>query len=274
MWLEDCGHNHEPTRSRTSSLSLNAISLIDTETDTLVKYPESGCEYMALSYVWGKVVPPKVTRDQKLPPLPTVIRDAMHMTRRLRRRYLWVDCICIDQSDEDDKARQIPLMANIYRGAHATIVSLCGSSMADGLTRVVPGTRTPQPQLSCAVRGRQLIGIMPGLDTMGHSTRWGSRAWTLQEAFLSPRNIFVTDYQIYLECNATQCCESLDRSKSLMHLSRRTAAFTEADVDGSRFGKGVYRNFIKGIHDRQYIVNAYGPLQMQYTSRDESRNEQ
>ena len=46
---------------------------------------------------------------------------------------------------------------------------------------------------------------------------WGSRAWTLQEALLSPRCLYLSDHQLYFECNVMQCCESLDQTRSWAH---------------------------------------------------------
>ena len=37
---------------------------------------------------------------------------------------LWIDAICLNQNNADEKARQIPRMGNIYRGAERTLIWL------------------------------------------------------------------------------------------------------------------------------------------------------
>ncbi|KAK4031498.1 hypothetical protein C8A01DRAFT_42056 [Parachaetomium inaequale] len=44
-----------------------------------------------------------------------------------------------------------------------------------------------QPQLSCRIGGKRLVSLMPTLLQQIWRSPGGSRAWTLQEALLSPR---------------------------------------------------------------------------------------
>ena len=39
--------------------------------------------------------------------LPKTLEDAITFTMLLGKRYLWIDYVCIDQFDEDDKADQM-----------------------------------------------------------------------------------------------------------------------------------------------------------------------
>ena len=66
-------------------------------------------------------------------------------------------------------------------------------------------------------QGKTLVGLMPTLSQQVWQCPWGTRAWTLQEALLTPRSLFVSDHQVYYDCAATQCCESLDTTRSWGH---------------------------------------------------------
>jgi hypothetical protein len=82
--------------------------------------------YEALSYVWGSdkdKVPIKIGQHQ----LEITVNLATAL-RRLRNpetsRLLWIDQICINQSDEDEKEFQIGLMKNIYESASRAVIWL------------------------------------------------------------------------------------------------------------------------------------------------------
>ncbi|PHH89267.1 hypothetical protein CDD83_6386 [Cordyceps sp. RAO-2017] len=92
--------------------------------------------YVALSYVWG---PNTQT-------WPQTIRDAVVVTRKLGYEYLWVDRLCIDQSDPDEKMRLIARMDDIYQGADFTIINAAGDA-GTGLPGVQDAPRSGQPRV-------------------------------------------------------------------------------------------------------------------------------
>ncbi|KAH0829033.1 heterokaryon incompatibility protein-domain-containing protein [Lanmaoa asiatica] len=226
-----------------ASSGLKQIKLIDVETRQIIMYPPDGCDYIALSYVWGGVEQPSYRLGEILPTVPATLEDAMAVTRNLGKQYLWADSLCIDQGNDAEKAVEIALMSAIYSGAWATIVSLSGRSARSGLPRV--GTlQGVVPQLSCEIsRGH------PGCLERG----------PYQEGLLSPRRLFFTNHQVYFECNSIQCCESLDDSNSPFHLlsdEERRAALDDVVQDPNKsseagpegvIGRGVLRDPFRPI---------------------------
>ena len=209
-WLLTCLRLHGRQCSPIYTEALQGIRLIDVlEPRKVINYPERGCEYVALSYVWGGVAQKSFRLGSTLGNLPQTIEDAIACVRSLGKRYLWVDSVCIDQSNENEKRDQIGRMWSVYRGAYITLIALSCKSADTGLPRF--SSNEPFcPQLSCRIGGKRLVGLMPTLSHHIWRSHWGSRAWTFQEALLSPRCLYLSNYQLYFQCNAMQCCESLD----------------------------------------------------------------
>ena len=89
----------------------------------------SSPHFAALSYVWGGYSEPRDTISCNDNGCALDITANCHdALRALRRRYgavtVWVDAICINQSDDDEKAVQIQLMNEIYTWAYATLIWL------------------------------------------------------------------------------------------------------------------------------------------------------
>ncbi|KAI9573166.1 heterokaryon incompatibility protein-domain-containing protein [Boletus coccyginus] len=136
-WLRRCNDLHHITCYPLVSEGLKQIKLIDVETRQIVMYPPDGCDYIALSYVWGGVEQPSYKLGEVLPTIPATLEDAMVVTRNLGKQYLWADSLCIEQGNGVEMTIQIALMSAIYSGAWATIISLCGQSARSGLSRAV-----------------------------------------------------------------------------------------------------------------------------------------
>ncbi|KAF2735844.1 heterokaryon incompatibility, partial [Polyplosphaeria fusca] len=65
--------------------------------------------------------------------LPKTIEDAIIVCKRVGARYIWIDSLCIDQSNVADKLNQVKLMDRIYQGAAATIVVLDSVNAHSGI---------------------------------------------------------------------------------------------------------------------------------------------
>ncbi|EPE28819.1 Heterokaryon incompatibility protein, putative [Glarea lozoyensis ATCC 20868] len=83
-------------------------------------------KYDAISYTWGNPVKSKgILIDGKWCSVTEnafeVIRDRVCFSNT---RTIWIDCICIDQQDDQEKTRQVGMMSEIYRRADRAIVWL------------------------------------------------------------------------------------------------------------------------------------------------------
>ena len=266
-WLSTCLRLHGRGCRPVYTKELQGIRLIDVmEPRKVINYPERGCEYVALSYVWGGVTQESFRLGSTLGRLPQTIEDAIACVRILGKRYLWVDSVCIDQLNENEKRDQIGRMSSVYRGAYITLVALSCSSAETGLPRFA--SRKPfRSQLGCRIGRKRLVGLMPTLLEQIHMSIWGYRAWTLQEALLSPRCLYLSDCQLYFECNVMQCCESLDQTRSWAHnLSCDSDPSQQGSVSWiiAEHGRGCFKNLIDSSSER---LRHWGYLLSHYSYR-------
>jgi hypothetical protein len=232
-WLTHCSEKHGecaiPWSEPLTSNPLASISLIDVEARRVIPYPIDSnptCRYFALSYTWGGVAPAAVRKSELLPEnLPHTIADSISFTRNLGIKYLWVDALCIDQSNSDEMEAQISIMDSIYRGAFATIVSLHGTSAESGLPGVGDHSKRT-PQIFVEFGPNTVAELFPTLNQAIGDSRWSERGWTYQEGTLSNRRILVSQHQVYFHCNSMTCYESVDSENSfgssILHRDRKT----------------------------------------------------
>jgi hypothetical protein len=96
------------------------LRLFDLNADTHI-------EYEALSYVWGSEEDPvtiKIGRRWSLRISQNLDGALRHLRSEVKPRVLWVDAVCINQGDLQERAQQVTLMADIYRQASQTVVWL------------------------------------------------------------------------------------------------------------------------------------------------------
>jgi len=103
--------------------------------------------YEALSYVWGSEDnkrPIYMGDNDELRVTANLYAALRHLRHCFVERILWVDAICINQADEDEKGQQVQSMAKIYAKASRVIVWL-----------VDPPTRDAPDKSDLAVDGSQ-----------------------------------------------------------------------------------------------------------------------
>jgi Heterokaryon incompatibility protein (HET) len=187
------------------------IKVIDCRSRSIVPY-YWGQRYIALSYVWGSgerltVDEAKQLESSKVLPaqIPRTIEDALQAVKCLRERLLWVDLYCIGQYHAEGKQEQIGAMGDVYGCALLTLVAL-GDNADAGIDGIRSARTYYQPSVS--VGSRNLVWAMRGLQQCLESSRWSTRAWTYQEALLSPRCLIVTQYQLFFVCGLETVCKA------------------------------------------------------------------
>ncbi|KAK4215145.1 heterokaryon incompatibility protein-domain-containing protein [Rhypophila decipiens] len=129
-----------PPNSPRIQLSLRNVSLNDSPPP----------QYTALSYVWGnaaETVPILVDGVKFLATKNLVAALAELQPEDGDPMTLWIDALCINQSDNDEKSGQIQLMKQIYEASISTIVWL--GDDADGSETVMKMLG----EFCCAARG-------------------------------------------------------------------------------------------------------------------------
>ena len=267
-WIQTCARKTAEesqmegvmSKSKQSTLSLRLIDVIE---QCLVG-PIEGVEYIALSYVWGKVTPfilteanlPNLKRSEALstsdPAIPQTIRDAMILCKRLSERYLWVDSICIVQ-DAQDKLVQIGQMDKIYQQAKMAIIAAYGTDAHAGLPGVRPNSRWSSQQV-VNLQGMKVSNVLPGLGNAVDAAPWNARAWTYQERLFSNRKLYFCKEQVFFECDHGEYREDMLIDP---HYNTRAGKVTYGcDPEHGTGHKIIYRNKLN-IHVYEEIIFEY-----------------
>ncbi|KAF7536328.1 hypothetical protein G7054_g4627 [Neopestalotiopsis clavispora] len=205
-WLRE-KLNHcilEHRKCHSSGKSITKLRLIDVEGEGQLEDFEQGQEidYIALSYVWGTSSCEPGDR-KKFEPEP-LIKDAMIVTKRLGYKYLWVDRYCI-KDGEDHKQLMINQMDRVYSKACATIIASTCDSAQDHL----PGVHSP-PQGEQVEFGKVTFVKLGDIPDEVLRSKWASRGWTYQEAYLSQRRLIFTQGGVIFLCNQ-ECLRETQR---------------------------------------------------------------
>lgn len=82
-------------------------------------------KFTALSYVWGESSGKSITCNGYNVRVTDSCFEALSSLRQSLGSFtIWVDAVCINQEDDDEKAAQIPLMEQIYTWAEAVYIWL------------------------------------------------------------------------------------------------------------------------------------------------------
>jgi len=131
--------------------------------------------YTAVSYAWGNEAPNKrIYLDGRPFPVRPNLWSCLHYLSQSEWEYLWVDAICIDQSNKRERGEQVQVMDEIYRSAVAVSAWL-------GLVPLpefyVQDLASAQPLLTLETEPFDWIDA---LDDLANRPYW-SRMWVIQE---------------------------------------------------------------------------------------------
>ena len=169
-------------------------------------------DFDALSYTWGEDTSTSVILCNKLQlTIRTNLFEAIPLISSYRpppHRPLWIDAICLNQHDHQEKADHVPLMGNTYEGAARTLIWL--GHTADGSDRVMESLPALTIHLqSQSVDEAERLGSSDPRAVLKHyglpwsgSRNWAAiqslfkrpwfyRLWTLQEIVLAQNPIVI-----------------------------------------------------------------------------------
>ena len=175
-------------------------------------------QYVALSHPWGHgphFVTNVENREQhikgiKINDLPATFRDAVHTTRALGKRYLWIDSICIIQGPGGDFHSQAKQMETVFSSAYCVLAASRAHNQVDGFL----GPRRQRDYVTLSEADGSPFYICEYIDDFskdvlnGHLNR---RGWVLQEHALARRTVFFAETQTYFECGDGVRCETLGK---------------------------------------------------------------
>ncbi|KLU89562.1 hypothetical protein MAPG_08533 [Magnaporthiopsis poae ATCC 64411] len=134
-------------------------------------------QYEALSYVWGKQSPDTMQAIQ-LNGLPfNVGKNLEEALRQLRPRVglpriLWIDAVCIDQTNTQERNQQVAQMDNVYRNAARVTVWLGPETdMSSGFFQMSPETSDDQLFGNSPVKRKEQPSEKPRLKHKEQSFR-------------------------------------------------------------------------------------------------------
>ncbi|KAF2132910.1 heterokaryon incompatibility protein [Dothidotthia symphoricarpi CBS 119687] len=246
-------------------------------------------QFEAVSYTWGDATQVSGLQFEGVPGhigLTSNLTHALpHLARHSATKRLWIDQICINQSDNDEKSAQVGLMSEIYKKATRTIIwlgpsdegsELCREwldainhffSTSDNCRRMTPSNLDYNTDRRNAGLQRELSDADADpkyARAIGRfwSRMWFRRGWIVQE-FLLPREIvcLMGDLQFGLQDlvdlnnvpeNAVKAAGGSMSYKTLMRL--KIYPFKEAQpLQFLRFMANLAREFItKELGDQLY----------------------
>ncbi|KAH8759828.1 heterokaryon incompatibility protein-domain-containing protein [Diaporthe sp. PMI_573] len=197
--LHDYSTVHYPTLDADSA-QIRLIILARGDIDSpircsyrVVDLDDENLSYETLSYVWndGAGTEP-ILVDGKAVSVTRSLFGALEQLRVGCERTLWIDAICINQSDNAEKTRQVNMMGRIYSqcsqcnvwmGPLGETSSLDASHAIDTVAWIAGDMADPPAFLDDLSQRRRAAEALNVLVT----NPWWTRIWTVQEAILPSR---------------------------------------------------------------------------------------
>ena len=243
-WLHHCTTTHTRCTELPSLISPTAqlpSRLLDVTSNTIkldCSIPPSGAlPYTTLSHMWGTdpsacpqltlATLPTFTAAIDIADLPPKYAYAIHITRALGYRYIWIDSLCIIQDSAEDWTREALKMAAVY-GRSALNISYVFPPDKDVRENYL---RDPRVLLPCCTALPGKVSTSGSKGNKGekggngegdkrlvishrpnfHRPTWSptvykkiwpllSRGWVFQERLLCPKTVYFGQERLLWEC--------------------------------------------------------------------------
>jgi hypothetical protein len=157
-------------------------------------------KYEAVSYTWGdstELYAISVDDTSEVEVRINCFNMMRHLRRTSHNRIVWIDAICIDQTNLPERSAQVKMMFEVYSDASSVVIYLGEET---------PGSRLVFEELVQAEQEHARVGGYWNLPALSHEVveeldaliqrPWFQRVWTLQE---TNRNLW-----LYFMCGSAR----------------------------------------------------------------------
>jgi hypothetical protein len=288
-WLFSCRNSHDcrswskrnnPTGDwkPTRLVKVGAVGS-GTTTCRLVETKELAepVQYLTLSHCWGTWRHSTMTmeniqtfKDMIPPALLTskTFQDAFEVTRRLGFKYIWIDSLCIVQSNHEDWSRESARMSEVYGHAQLNLIAAHARDGRDGCFHdrnvlTARPCKIPSP-FNHASDDYFLVYPMRIDKVFEEEVRSSpiyKRAWILQERLLAPRTLYFGRNQLFWACGELEACEMFP--KGAYNGSTRPHNQSSVDKQGLQL---LLNRTLTAMHNKpQQISESWARIVKMYT---------
>ncbi|EOA82784.1 uncharacterized protein SETTUDRAFT_43617 [Exserohilum turcica Et28A] len=268
-WLNECDKAHPHCRKvETCPLPTRVLDISCEGSCWNIRLLNSNgltAAYTALSHCWGKEVNlvngqiskctsgniNQLLQGFSIDALPALYRDAVIMTQKLGKRYLWIDSLCIIQDSKDDWSKECARMTDVYAKSYLTISAASCKNYEQGFLKAT--TVETQARLT-TIPGSQdrYIYIRP-FHRPEPRTPLMHRAWVFQERILSTRVLHLTSFEMVFLCDQYEAGEGGFFNRESVRCREKRLLY-DADI---------------GVHFSAYsrwrqVVQSYSELDLTY----------
>ncbi|KAH8628999.1 hypothetical protein IG631_16256 [Alternaria alternata] len=180
---------------RTHNIDIDGQTVVRCE--LLSDADEQGPSYAGLSYAWGdaQICRPMLVGDKVFYATENLAVALEHLQEEEKTITFWVDAICIDQSDSNEKSVQVQRMGNVFASA-VVVIAWVGPAADNSDLALQELERYSEDIDDSSYKSltdvRQRFATLPFASIEAFLARpWFKRVWVGQEVALNERVIFV-----------------------------------------------------------------------------------
>ncbi|KAF2830078.1 HET-domain-containing protein [Ophiobolus disseminans] len=189
-------------------------------------------DYVAISYAWGDGVDTKLLiLEGASVPITGSLYDALKAVRQKKQETLvWVDALCIDQNNRDERATQVRLMGLIYSKATSVAIWLGPeankSTLAMQLLQQVADNTVSKQRVQAV---RQYADSEALLALFKKRDYW-KRLWVVQEVLLAEKKMVYCGYSVFPWETYRQAAEAFWPPESDPHIRHGPSSFPDKSL--------------------------------------------
>ena len=226
---------------------------VDLDSIGSLSIDEKSRTYEALSYTWhGQALTQTIFCDEKVLHVTHSLHDALQALRRpSTSRLLWIDAICINQADLQERSHQVSIMRQIYSSA-ALVISWLGKEDEHSATAFQFIEKIIKKHVSAGVSlhaSPDAIWSKQTMDAMSlphfPSHKWESLAKLFERAYF--RRIWVVQELVVSSKTVVRCGSLTIKWGYIEYIARSLLATGWLGALKQAYGSEVIPNFVQTI---------------------------